>query len=685
MSTDTEDPYLWLEEIASPDVREWLAARNAETLKALGDARFEADRKTALALLDADDRIPHISRRGRYVYNYWQDASHPKGLWRRTSLAEYRKSQPAWDVLLDLDALAAQETEDWVWHGCTALPPTWRRGLVQLSRGGADASVLREFDLDAKRFIDDGFTLPEAKTGAAWMDEDRLLVATPLGGDQFATESGYARTVRLWRRGTPFTEAPIVFECERTHIYAGASQALDAPRPRTLFVRALDFINSEMFVEEEPGNRRRIDVPTDASASLVRDWLIVTLRTDWTVDGRHFPAGALLVIRFDAFMAGGRDFTVLFAPSERAFLQSGDMAGGVIAFKVLDDVRSRVTLARNDGQTRQRAPLEGFSAEAVVDVGGMDQDFSDAFLPPEEAGQFQIYVNNAITPLTVSLIRFGEKPEPLKSAPARFDARGLAITQHHAEAADGTRIPYFQVARADLKRDGTAPTLLTGYGGFQVSVLPYYAGIMGKLWLERGGVEVIANIRGGGEFGPAWHDAGRRAGKKVAHDDFAAVARDLVARGVTRRERLAPSSARCRCSTCGATPSCRPGRAGSPNTAIPTSRRTGRSCRRSTPITWRQRGAPIRRSCSPPRRATTASIRGMRARWRRSSWRSAPRFISTSRPKAAMRARPTMRMSPTTRRWRMPFCATRSRPRWGEVLLSAGAIAGEVSTVFALL
>jgi prolyl oligopeptidase len=536
---NTEDTYLWLEEIASPDVREWLAARNDETLKALGDARFEADRKTALALLDADDRIPHISRRGPYVYNFWQDAGHPKGLWRRTTLAEYRKSQPAWDVLLDLDALAAREGEDWVWHGCTALPPAYRRGLVSLSRGGADASVLREFDLDAKRFIDDGFTLPEAKTSAAWMDEDRLLVSSPLGGDVFATESGYPRTVRLWRRGTPFTEAPIVFECERAHIYAGASQALDAPRPRTLFVRALDFINSEMFAEEEPGNRRRIDVPTDASASLVRDWLIVTLRTDWTVGGKLYPAGALLVIRFDAFMAGGRDFTVLFAPSERAFLQSGDMAGDVVAFKVLDDVRSRVTLARTDGKSWQRAPLEGFSAEAVVDVGGMDQDFSDAFLPPEEAGQFQIYVNNAITPLTVSLVRFGEKPEPLKSAPARFDARGLAITQHHAEADDGTRIPYFEVARADLKRDGTAPTLLTGYGGFQVSVLPYYAAIMGKLWLERGGVEVIANIRGGGEFGPAWHDAGRRAGKKVAHDDFAAVARDLIARGVTSRERLA--------------------------------------------------------------------------------------------------------------------------------------------------
>ncbi len=536
---DTDDPYLWLEDIDSEEVREWIAARNAATVDALGDARFEADREAALDLLNADDRIPQIGRRGRYVYNFWRDAAHPKGVWRRTTLADYRNPEPAWDVLLDVDALAAREGEDWVWAGCTALPPAYRRGLVQLSRGGADAHVTREFDLDAKAFIADGFTLPEAKTAAAWMDEDRLLVASPLGGEDFATESGYARTVRLWRRGTPFTEAPIVFEAERAHVYAVASQALDAPRPRTLFLRALDFINTEVFVEEEPGHRRRIETPTDASVNAVRDWLIVTLRTEWTAAGRRYPAGALLVIRFDAFMAGSRDFTVLFEPSERAFLQGADMAGDVVAFKVLDDVRSRVTMARPDGAAWRAERLEGFSEQAVVDIGGLDQDFSDAFVPPEEAGQFQIYVNNAVTPLTVSLARFGAAPERLKSAPARFDARGLTVTQHHAEAADGARIPYFQVARADLPRDGSSPTLLTGYGGFQVSVLPYYAGIAGKLWLERGGVQVIANIRGGGEFGPGWHEAGRRAGKKVAHDDFAAVARDLIARGVTRPERLA--------------------------------------------------------------------------------------------------------------------------------------------------
>jgi len=383
-SIDIEDPYLWLEEMDGPRVREWLAARNAETVTALEDTRFEADRKAALDLLNADDRIPFIGRRGAHVYNFWQDAAHPKGLWRRTTLADYRVAQPSWDVLIDVDALAAAEKEDWVWHGCTALPPAYARGLVKLSRGGADASAVREFDLDTRRFVDGGFVLPEAKTEVAWMDADRVLVASPLGGEDFATQSGYARTVRLWRRGTPFTEAPIVFECERTHIYVGAGQALDAPRPRTVFMRALDFINSEVFVEEEPGQRRRIEVPTDASASVTRDTLMITLRTDWTVGGKTHPAGALLVIGFAAFMAGERNFTVLFAPSERAFLQGAFTEGDVVALSVLDDVRSRVTLARPDGAGWQVEKLEGFAEQAVVDIGGFDQDFSDSVVPPEE-------------------------------------------------------------------------------------------------------------------------------------------------------------------------------------------------------------------------------------------------------------------------------------------------------------
>ena len=517
-------------------MREWITARNAETVGGLADARFEDDRKTVLDMLNADDRIPGIGRRGDYVYNFWRDAAHPKGLWRRTTLDDYRKPEPHWDVLLDVDALARDETEDWVWAGCTMLPPDYRRGLVQLSRGGADAITVREFDIADRRFVADGFALPEAKTSVSWVDADRVLVATPLGGESFATQSGYARTVRLWRRGTQFGEAPIVFEAERSHIYAFGSRADEVPHPRIFYGRALDFINSEVFVEETPGERRRIEVPTDASPSVFGDWMMVSLRSDWEVGGRRYRAGSLLVTSYEAFMAGARDFTVLFEPTATSFLQGYDATRGAIAFKVLDDVRSRIFAARPDGGGWRVEQMQGFPEEAVVDISGIDLDARSAW---DSRGEFLVTVNDAITPLTMSLARAGEKPEPLKRAPARFDARGLGVTQHHAAADDGTRIPYFQVGRADLPLDGNNAVLLTGYGGFEISSLPYYAQVAGKLWLERGGVFVIANIRGGGEFGPAWHEAGRRDGKKTSHDDFAAVARDLIARGVTRPARLA--------------------------------------------------------------------------------------------------------------------------------------------------
>jgi prolyl oligopeptidase len=535
-SSTPDDPYLWLEEVDSPQVREWITARNAETTGALIDARFEADRKAVLDMLNADDRIPGAARRGGFLYNFWRDAAHPKGLWRRTTLEEYRKPEPAWDVLVDLDALARAENEDWVWAGADMLPPAYRHALVQLSRGGADATVLREFDVETRRFVADGFSLPEAKTSASWLDADRLLVATPLGGDEFATESGYARTVRLWRRGTPFVEAPIVFEAEHAHIYAFGSRSTEIEKPRIFYGRALDFINSEIFVEEAPGERRRIEVPTDASPSVFDDWMLVSLRGDWEVGGRTYRGGSLLVMSFAAFLAGVRDFTVLFAPTETSFLQGYDSTRGRIAFKVLDDVRSRIFIAQPDGTGWRIEQMKGFPEEAVVDIGSLDRD---AYSALQNGGELVVTVNDAITPLTMSLVRAGEKPEPLKSAPARFDSRGLSVTQHHAVAEDGTRIPYFQVGRADLRLDGNNPVLLTGYGGFEISLLPYYAQIAGKLWLERGGVFVMANIRGGGEFGPAWHEAGRRAGKKTSHDDFAAVARDLIARGVTRAPRLA--------------------------------------------------------------------------------------------------------------------------------------------------
>ena len=535
-----QDPYLWLEDLDSSRVREWVEARTAETQAALCDAQFEQDRAAILKILDAPDRITSISRRGRFVYNFWRDAQTPKGLWRRTTLARYRARTPEWETVIDIDALARAETEDWVWRGCVSLPPDYRRCLVQLSRGGADAAVTREFDLVDKRFVVDGFTLPVAKGRAVWLDADQLLVSSALGGEDVQTTSGYARTVRLWRRGAPFERAPVLFECDRNEMGVTAWRSHDPVRPRTLFVRQVEFFRQRVFVTDERGAQRPIEVPDDAQTNLWPDWLFVELRSDWTTGGRTYPAGALLVTGFDQFMAGGRDFTVLFEPSARRSLAYVTDTRDVMAFKVLDNVRSYLYFARVvDGHWRVE-PLPDFPALAVLDISALAIDESDCFpAEPEEDNAFVVSSNNSILPPTLSLVRHGEPPAKLDQEPARFDASGLAVTQHEAISVDGERIPYFQVGRAALAADGQNTVLLDGYGGFEISELPYYASAVGKLWLERGGVYVLANIRGGGEFGPAWHQAGIREKKKLAHDDFAAVAKDLIARRITQPARLA--------------------------------------------------------------------------------------------------------------------------------------------------
>jgi prolyl oligopeptidase len=535
-----DDPYLWLEEIDSAQVRAWVEARNRETEAALCDEQFENDRATVLDILNAADRIPWVHQRGQLLYNFWQDADHPKGLWRRTTLVSYRTENPDWEALLDVDLLAKSEGEDWVWGGCATLAPEHRRGLVHLSRGGADAVVIREFDLAEKRFVDGGFHLAEAKGGADWVDENTLLVSSALGGESFQTVSGYARTARLYQRGEEFEAAPIVFECKREDIAASAGRDRGPRFPRTLYGRQIDFEHHEDFVEQSGSGRIKLDIPTDAYFSIDHDWLMLNLRTDWDVGGHRYSAGALLIIAFSAFLGGARDFTVLFQPSPRRYLQSFGAIGDIVAIIALDNVRSRISLARFAGGEWHVDPVDGFSDLSTLGIFPLAADDDDWFPEHErERGVFVVTSQNSLMPPTTSLLRFGQSPELLKRSPERFDSAGIEITQHEAVSIDGVRIPYFQIARSKLVYDGSNAVLLSGYGGFQSSSLPYYSAATGKLWLERGGVYAIANIRGGGEFGPDWHKAGMRAGKKLAHDDFAAVAKHLIARGVTRPERLA--------------------------------------------------------------------------------------------------------------------------------------------------
>ncbi|HEU4622856.1 MAG TPA: prolyl oligopeptidase family serine peptidase [Burkholderiaceae bacterium] len=523
-----DDPYLWLEEVQGARALEFVAEANARTTRALESTpTFEALRREILEVLDSRERIPYVVKRGPWLYNFWQDAQHPRGLWRRTSLDEYRKPTPVWDVLIDLDALASAERENWVWAGVQYLEPSYDKCTVMLSRGGGDAVVVREFDPINKRFVRDGFELPEAKSAVTWRDANTLYVATDCGPESLTT-SGYPRTIRRWSRGQQLSNAPVVFEGERDDV---SVSAWVEPTPgwfREGFVRSIAFYRSQTFVMRD-GQPVRVDVPDDAEPELVKEWMYVRLRSDWTVSCATYPAGALIAIRVDDFLAGKRVFDVLFAPEDRVFLADYSLTRDAVLLDVLDNVRGRVIELKPTAHGWERRTLQGL---------GHGQVQAHAF-EPYESNDYLLSYKDFLTPDTLMLGEIGsDKTQVLKSLPAFFDAQGMVSMQHEAVSADGTRVPYFVVGRASAIASGQAPTLLYGYGGFEVTLEPWYSGTFGRAWLAKGGVFAVANIRGGGEFGPGWHQAALTHRRERAFEDFEAVAADLVARGTTTSPHL---------------------------------------------------------------------------------------------------------------------------------------------------
>ena len=525
-----DDPYLWLEEIDGKGALAWVETQNAATLTRFGDQRFAADRDALAAIFDRPDNIPLIARRGARVFNFWKDAAHPRGLWRATTLDSYRREPPEWGILLDLDALAAKEGEDWTWTGAATIHGTHDRAMLMLSRGGADAVVLREFDLPARDFVPEGFTLPEAKGGAAWLDRDTLLLSSA-SGEGMTTSSGYARTVRLWRRGTDPLAATVIFETQAHHMAVGAGVDRESAEERLEFVDRIGFFDAVVWIGDRTGPKTRIDVPTDASVEWHRGWLAVKRRTPWTVGGETHPPDTVLGISFAAFLAGDRRFTKLFEPAERRALQGFFWSGGRLVLSILDDLKPVFEVLTPSDASWSRDRITGLPDIGVAHAWSLDVRTEDS------NGDLLASAQDPLTPPSLYLVPPLAAPQLLKRAPQAFDPVGLVMTRHEAVSEDGTRIPYVQVGPPG--HTGEAPVHLSGYGGFGISQLPYYNSAVGKLWLERGGTGVVANIRGGGEFGTAWHDAGRREKKRLSHDDFAAVAADLVRRGVTRPGRIA--------------------------------------------------------------------------------------------------------------------------------------------------
>ena len=522
---EPDDPHLWLEEVTGERQLEWVKERNAESLAALaaGDT-FRTLESRILSILDSREKIPYVTRIGDRYYNFWRDATNPRGLWRRTTLDDYRKPEPAWETVLDIDALAKAEGENWVWHGATVLEPEDRLCLVSLSRGGADADVVREFDLSHPGFVPDGFTLPEAKSRVAWCGRDRLFVASDFGPGSL-TASGYPRTVREWARDTPLDAAPTVYEGRHDDMSVHAWRDPTPGFEREFVHRQITFYTSELFLRRA-GRLVRIDKPDDASAAVHREWLLLELRSAWTVAGQTHAAGSLLAIDLERFLTGERGFDVLFAPGPRTSLVAFAATRHHVIVTTLDSVRNRLFVLTPGTGGWRREPLPG-----VPDIGTASAQPVDDL----ESDDYFLITASPVQPTTLALGSAGAAaaPQRLKQSPAFFASAGLEVAQHEAVSRDGTRIPYFQIGPAELPADGSTPTLLYGYGGFEIPLVPGYDAATGTAWLERGHVHVIANIRGGGEFGPAWHQAALKEKRPRAFEDFIAVAEDLVARKVT--------------------------------------------------------------------------------------------------------------------------------------------------------
>jgi prolyl oligopeptidase len=523
------DPYLWLEDIHGAKPLEWVKAQNARSTAVLqADPSYQKDYDAILGVMDATDRIPYGDLDHQYVFNFWQDAQHPKGVWRRTSIADYAKAAPDWDILLDLDRLAADERENWVWNGaqCT---PSLKHCLLHLSRGGGDAVVVREFDPTEKAFVKDGFQLVEAKSSISYLAEDTALCGTDFGPGSM-TASGYPRIVKLWKRGEPLTGARTIYEGKHSDVGAQAVVFHDPGATIELVQRDVSFFSAEYHSIAPDGTTRQLPLPlgADLKGAQGRN-LIFTLRENWTPPGAApIAKGSLIAYRVpeSGQTAAGNSVAVLYRPDAKSAIDEVAAGRDAVYASIYHDVTGSIHVFRLGGDgvwshTTLTLPAGGSTHIAAANSWG-----------PEAQFRFESYT----TPTTLYADRGDGTPVAIKSLPARFDASNLMTEQFFATSQDGTQIPYFVTRRKTLT--GPAPTVLYGYGGFEISETPSYSPNFGMLWLSRGGVFVVANIRGGGEYGPAWHQAALLQNRQKAYDDFQSVAQDIVKRGITTPRQL---------------------------------------------------------------------------------------------------------------------------------------------------
>lgn len=538
MPTGETDPYLWLEEVEGEKALDWVTAQNERTLEELQSGPlYEKYYDAALEVLTSKERIPYGTIRDGMVYNFWQDETHVRGLWRRTPLESYASDSPDWETILDVDKLAETEEKNWVYKGANCFKPEggdkWHC-MVSLSDGGKDAVVQREFDLETKSFVEDGFVTPEAKQGLSWVDENTVLIATDWG-EGTTTESGYPFIVKRWTRGTPLDAAEEVLrgDAEDVGVFSMVLEKEDGTRLQGAVVADTFFTSSYYWLPDGESEPVKWPIPPKSSPEgIYKGWLMLTLQQDWSPEGQDktFQSGDLVAFDLDTFLETRTlpPVSLVFHPDESQAVNGVAIAKGAALLSIDENVVGKVLKLEpgESGWTTSELELPG---KGQAGIAFADKKSNTAFLNYE----------GFLTP--DSLLRYDASTGEvslLKSLPAKFDTDGLTVDQHFATSSDGTQIPYFVVHREDMPLDGTTPTLLYGYGGFQVSMNPSYSAVRGRLWLEQGGAYVLANIRGGGEFGPDWHQAGLKQKRQVIYDDFIAVGEDLIERGITAREHL---------------------------------------------------------------------------------------------------------------------------------------------------
>jgi prolyl oligopeptidase len=519
----SDDPYLWLEGVRDPSALAWAEARNAETLPVFeADPRYKRIYEGTLKILEDKDKIPFVSLRGNWVYNFWQDEKSTRGLWRRALLNEFIRAKPRWELLLDIDKLATEERENWVYKSSRCLAPDFRRCLLSLSRGGKDASVVREFDVARRAFVEDGFRLEEAKHRFEWWDKDTLLVASDYGPASL-TESGYPRQLKIWKRGTPLAQAKLLFEGTKkdVSVYASVNDRADTPAVAVL-MRSLSFYTARYSLWDGKNPLREVKVPEDAEfQGFYRGQLLFLSRKGWTE--HRVPQGAA----FAMDLASQRVQTV-FAPDARSSIGFLEASRDHLYLQTLTDVRSRLLKFELRGGAFARVPLE-LSEQKDYELSSLDA----------QSENLLVGTTSFLEPDALYLFHEGKPAaRPIKSLRSYFKASDLVMEQKFATSKDGTRVPYFVVRKKSTAYDSKTPTLLYGYGGFESSMTPSYLGATGKFWLEEGGAYVLANIRGGGEYGPSWHQAALTFNRQRAFDDFIAVAEDLIASRLTSPKHL---------------------------------------------------------------------------------------------------------------------------------------------------